>query len=223
MPPILVARRAGIPERDRAWDHVHAWWTTHAPDWPMIVELDTGSGLFNKSAALNRAARAAGDWDLAVLIDADILPATIEQVRRAVARAARRGRLTFAHDRRVALTGHATLQVLAGADPAALECEADDPNTFSSLSVIPRALWDAVGGFDERFDGWGGEDIAFMSACLSLAGIDRVGGDIFHLWHPTDGHDTHARYPDNEALMFRYLAVKGDRAGTLALLEERTQ
>jgi hypothetical protein len=49
---------------------------------------------------------------------------------------------------------------------------------------MPRAVFDDLGGFDERFKGWGFEDMAFQSAICGLYGYERIPGDVVHLWHP---------------------------------------
>ena len=40
----------------------------------------------------------------------------------------------------------------------------------SSVVVIPRPLYDDIGGFDEGFRGWGLEDTAFAIAVETLTG-----------------------------------------------------
>jgi hypothetical protein len=48
-----------------------------------------------------------------------------------------------------------------------------------------------MGGFDERFVGWGFEDMAFQATIVGLYGHERIEGDVYHLWHdrstPGDG------------------------------------
>lgn len=73
-----------------------------------------------------------GDWDVAIFIDADVLPAGLRQGER--------------HYRHSPHT----------------------QDTFSSFYRIPLVLWGEVGGFDERFDGWGWEDLALACACHDL-------------------------------------------------------
>jgi predicted glycosyltransferase involved in capsule biosynthesis len=97
------------------------------------------------------------------------------------------------------------------------------PNTFSGVTAIPRGLWDAVGGYDERFVGWGWEDLSLWSACCALAGYERVPGPIYHLWHPRSWEQNEGSpdHPRNQVLGERYLAAKHDREAMLAILAER--
>jgi predicted glycosyltransferase involved in capsule biosynthesis len=96
------------------------------------------------------------------------------------------------------------------------------PNTFSGVLAVPRALWDAVGGFDERFVGWGFEDLAFWSACTALAGgFERIPGRMIHLWHPKGVESGHDRYAANEELGRRYMQARSSRAETRQIIAER--
>lgn len=59
------------------------------------------------------------------------------------------------------------------------------------IMMFPRKAYDILGGFDERFKGWGGEDIALLRALDTLYGKHKTtNNDILHLWHPFIG-DTH--------------------------------
>lgn len=223
MPPILVARRPGVTQRDRIWEYVRASWSERLPDFP-IVESDDGdrAALFNKARAFNRAAAAAGDWDVAVLIDADIWPDHPDQVLRAIESARWTRSLCFAHNRWHALSEAGTEDVLNGVcRPNQAQVVQVNPNTFSSVFAVPRELWDLVGGFDERFTGWGWEDLAFMASCRATRGVERVPGRVFHLWHePYAGWGNADEPQRNEELGRRYLAA-GARE-IMALVAERT-
>lgn len=187
---ILVPRRAGIRERDEIWEWCRRRWEQVHPDLA-IYEGHHDDGPFNRSAAINLAARLAdedGPWDLAVIIDADIFiePA---QVIAAIARAAETGRVTWAFQEWVGLTRDAAKRLIAG-DPSQpgdirrADVEKRNPISWSCCFVVPRAVFDDIGGFDERFSGWGWEDLAFQAAVVGLHGHERLAGDLYHLWHP---------------------------------------
>lgn len=210
---ILVPRRAGIPERDRAWAWCRARWEATLPEFP-IYEGHHDAGPFNRSAAINLAARLAdegGPWGQAVIVDADIF-IDAQRVRQAVDVAARTGRVAWAFGWWAGLTQAASEALVAGdMDPDALvnelsalhaagtpnslghvpvpdrlpgACEKVNPVSWSCCFVVPRPAFDRLGGFDERFAGWGWEDMAFQSAVVGLIGHERVPGAVLHLWHP---------------------------------------
>ncbi|MFK4998906.1 galactosyltransferase-related protein [Bacillus sp. N9] len=55
---------------------------------------------------------------------------------------------------------------------------------MGGINVVPRKHFETVGGFDERFVGWGGEDDAFAASLNTLCGyVKRLDATIYHLWH----------------------------------------
>jgi hypothetical protein len=87
--------------------------------------------------------------------------------------------------------------------------------------AIRRDAFAALGGFDERFVGWGGEDDA-MTLKVELARLATVEldpGPALHLWHPRAQASTygHPHYASNVALLADY--ARYDEA-TLARLFE---
>lgn len=59
------------------------------------------------------------------------------------------------------------------------------PRLRGGVNIVPRKHFEAVGGFDERFVGWGAEDDAFAATLKHLCGrYKRMDGTIYHLWHP---------------------------------------
>lgn len=60
--------------------------------------------------------------------------------------------------------------------------------------MFPREAYNVLGCFDERFQGWGGEDIALVRALDTLWGKHKTTkNDILHLWHPYIGWDYNSR------------------------------
>lgn len=186
---VLVPRREH-PERDLLWEWCKARWQRILPDYP-IYEGHHNDGPFNRAAALNTAARLAGQWDLAIVIDADIF-IRASQVKKAVATAAKTGHVTWAHRRWRGIRDDWTGRIVRDGRDFGPEIDREDmdvlvertnPISWSCCIVIPRAVWDDMGGFDERFRGWGFEDMAFQSLVCGLYGWERIEGDVYHLWH----------------------------------------
>ena len=195
---VLVPRRTDGGRRDELWAFCRAWWEREFPAFE-IVEGTHDGGRFNRSAALNRAA-ASTDAEILIVADGDVIVPP-DQVRTAVKVAGETGRavLPYEHNGYTPLTEAMTNRVLDGFEgrwdptPAAVVSHEKSPNHVSSCVVVPRPLWERVGGFDERFDGWGPEDRAFHMACRVLGGgVETITGrdvgakraQVFHLWHP---------------------------------------
>ncbi len=49
---------------------------------------------------------------------------------------------------------------------------------------VDAALYRDVGGHDERFRGWGREDVEFFARLNRAAPVERMPGRLFHLYHP---------------------------------------
>ena len=56
------------------------------------------------------------------------------------------------------------------------------------IQIMPREAFETVGGWDERFRGWGGEDHAAMRAMDTLYCLHKtLPGQVLHVWHPQIG------------------------------------
>jgi hypothetical protein len=81
---------------------------------------------------------------------------------------------------------------------------------FGGLNVLQRNAFEAVGGYDERFIGWGGEDEAFAYALDTLIGTHvRLDGEMVHFWHPFVGPEGNPHYETNYALYKKYKEARG--------------
>ncbi len=76
------------------------------------------------------------------------------------------------------------------------------------LFLIRRSVYDTLGGFDERFLGWGGEDDAMSEKIERLVASSRVvtGVTACHLYHerPRSLRYEHEHYPRNVTLLRKY-------------------
>lgn len=226
-PVILVPRRTDHGPRDRTWAWVRDWWQAELglPIYEGLHDERDGDGLFSRSLAVNRAAQAATselpEWDVALIIDSDVF-CHPPRVREALERALETGdRLVLPFDRRHNLGPSGSSAIMAGDRGSWRRYIARTYTDMCSSAVaVPRRLWDAVGGFDEQFRGWGFEDNAFAAACETYgAPLERIPGELWHLWHPTapEGRKGTPSYTANRRRRDLYDAALGDRA-TMARL-----
>jgi hypothetical protein len=226
----LVPRRNDGGHRDKLWEYARARWEKYLPDVE-IFEGHHDRGSFNRAAAINRAARAAGAWDLGIVIDSDVMVST-SQARAAIDRAAETGRVTWGHRRWRGFHESWTerwvrerrdLGPELDRDEMDLYVERTNPLSWSCFIVFPRPVFDDLGGFDERFRGWGFEDMAAQSIVVGLYGHERIEGDLIHLFHERSderiilGHSRSTASDDyvrNGLLGRRYMyALRRDHAG----------
>jgi hypothetical protein len=217
-PVMLVGRRSDGGQRDRVWEFCRGWWQSTLP-YP-IYEGHHDEGDYSMAVASNRAYELAcegtPDWNVALYFGADYILDSHMHAIHALDISLRKRCLTFAHDRQYRLEEDETEAVLDGATPYP-GSEKVHRNSFSQVLAVSRALWEEVGGFDERFNSWGGEDIAFWCACWAMRGFfERVKGQVFHLWHPRPVEDQR-----QEPLMMRYLDAKTSKTKMLQILGER--
>lgn len=57
--------------------------------------------------------------------------------------------------------------------------------SWAGALILTSGMYQAVGGYDERFTGWGWEDVAFRIKLDAIIGKHiRYGTFVNHLWHP---------------------------------------
>lgn len=192
---VLVPWRGGERLRERNWKLTRPH--LEALGYPLF--LGDRVGPWSRAAACNAAAAAAGDWDVAVIADADTIPEP-EPVRRAVGIAAETGGAVRPHDKLWRLR-HSTTPIIARRGPSAIGPQhTTGTHLGGGLLVVARSGWDRVGGFDERFVGWGHEDSAFNHRVLAAASWRQIEGNAWHLWHPSP-KPASPEYRRNRALL----------------------
>lgn len=67
------------------------------------------------------------------------------------------------------------------------------------IVVLRRSVFEAAGGMDENFSGWGGEDDALSVALDRSGAVMRIltNETAFHLWHPRENRYAHSGYLTN--------------------------
>lgn len=131
-----------------------------------------------------------------------------------------------------------SLHVLLPPDPECIQGDAD-PNIghwYGAMAqILSRAAFHMVGGWDERFRGWGGEDHAAMRATDTLYWHHKSLPDqVLHLWHPQIGPQGTAAWihwkermwegqsdpAANDRLSWRYYHAMGNKKRMRKLVDE---
>lgn len=192
---ILVAFR-GDAWRTRVWDFLRGHLERAFPEAEIVVATDDGEDPFHKTLAINRAAERA-KADVLAIWDADTWVPP-ENVRAGLAFVQQNpNRWSRPWERKRKLNEEATLHVLGLGEewdgtvdhrPFGRPELPGTPYWAAPPLLLHREAFEAVGGMDEVFRGWGQEDAAFAQALVRLVGRRHtLPGFCFHLWHPRIG------------------------------------
>lgn len=186
------------PWRTRAFWWVRNRYRTLLPEATIIVGTSAQTP-FNRSEARNNAFRAS-DADILLVADADtvVQPDAIRGAVRLIGNGAPWVIPYREQAGYYSLSRNATTRIL-DLDPGSDIPEPSDPDdwehkhaspadplpSWAGLLVLPRKAWEAVGGYDEAFLGWGYEDVAFRAALDRRVGPHRRVQNSYalHLWH----------------------------------------
>lgn len=216
----IIPRRADGGRRDQLWAHVRARFEREHPDIE-IWEGHQNNGPFNAAKAFNRAAHAAGKWDIVVFLGSDMVIPKLQLVE--AINAASHGQYAVAYSEYRYVGRDMSDRILDGFNgdwSTGVEFTMGD--SIGGCGAVSWDLWQQVGGYDEGFEGWGGEDFAFYHACSTFGGTHIVNGPGWHLWHPGQPTNNEALpgYQANMARMRRYGEAAGDSGLMTALLDE---
>lgn len=182
---VIAYRDMGCEYRRASFHFVRAWYDTLG--FEVVVEHGDDDATFTRASAINAAIRRASG-SVIVQSDPDSLVPVV-QLNTAIQMAAARGVLVIPHDEYLYASADATSAVLSGEadvwdiNPAA--CDEHGPDGSGNVVVFRREAWAEVGGFDERFGLWGGDDAAFRYSVEAFRGpAYRITGPMVHLWHP---------------------------------------
>lgn len=222
---ILVPWRSGEPNRDKAWAVVRK--SLEPLGWPIVT--GDSKGEWNRSAAINVAAAFAGDWDVAVIVDADTVE-DLSALQQAVTEAFKQDSAIVPWNERWKLSAAGSERFIARPRNFNRLQDLDrtdrtrprgvKPDKRGGSIVVSRVAWDAVGGFDEGFTEWGHEDRAFRLACMQLApgGLTELKATVHHLWHPLASQDRRGSEAGRERFE-RYAAAQSPSQMALLLRE----
>jgi hypothetical protein len=207
------------PSRVDAFERLLAWYERELPEF-RIETIDSDDDVFVLARTRNLAVAGLAHPDEVIVInDADTLPEP-EALREAVAAAPGSGRVHLPYDSYHWLGAEGSSEFASGTAPA--DCSYVLVNgACSGVYVTTRRTWEAHGGQDERFRGWGFEDAAWYLAHETLRGAppQRHHGRVYALHHVGEQR-AGAQYDRNAALMERYRAAAGDPAAMSRLVAE---
>jgi len=170
--------------RDRLWAWNRARWERYAPDCQLVVGVEPDpTGLFCAASAMNDAAtQATGDILVTTSCDFIADPSAVQTAVDTIESGA--APWVALYGRTAFLDETSTRALLEDGDDVELVAE-QVVGVNNAVYAFPRGLWDDVGGIDERFRGWGPEDMALRAAMLTLhPGALVLANTCLHLWHP---------------------------------------
>ncbi len=206
---ILVPLGGDDPARLRNWSWLEKYLRCHLPEAEIVVGRDRASERrrcrkpFSKAAAVNDAFRRSSGDVIAVLdADAWLSAHVIVEVAERLRHERRCGvRSWFVpYDALYRLRRPTTERVIESdpchplwfpTPPPAWDIDNKDGsgpiNIYGAMcQIMPREAFELVGGMDERFRGWGNEDVSmFFALCTLWGDVQYTDNDILHLWHPT--------------------------------------
>jgi len=221
----LVIPWRETPSRIKPLEMVLDWYQTNLPDIE-IFYADRPGEYWNAAGSRNDGVKKAQDahCDVIIINDGDTIP-EIEPLLEAVEQCQQDGmvhnpyRLCKYFDKEI------TKLVLAGGDVKLLKHTLYTEANGGIYVCTPEAWW-SVGGMDEKFIQWGGEDSAFELAHTIIKGSKLVKHDgyIYCLGHDTQIHDegfnfNHLR--NIELYWLYYSASTPERM--LALVKQKTK
>ncbi len=216
---VIIPTGGDDPHRLRALSLVGELYASAFPAWTTVLVAGCKT---NKGVALNAAVdELDDDVDLLLLNDGDSLCAPY-QITKAVGMADAHPGLVFGYtryrrlDRETSELLRSPWDALASRDDQ-VEWEKLESGSHGCIA-IQRSCWLQVGGLDPAFGMAGYEDLAFDVVCEAHWPSRRVGGDLFHLWHPRGWDADPAREAANLA-RYRdsYVANWGDKEKLLAV------
>lgn len=212
---LLIPFSSKDPIRKRNFKWLLEYWYNELPDAEIIIG-HSKSKIFCKGEALNDAVSKSTGRVL-VILDADAyLPGQVIErcANRILEEQAHGNRLWYVPYRRLYRLRKWITDDIIYSDPTnplriphPTENEIENSGDMvkyghrygAMIMMFPREAYDLLGSFDERFRGWGGEDIALLRALDTLyAKHKTTKNNILHLWHPFFGQDYKSRMWDGQ-------------------------
>lgn len=220
---ILYPWRSDNGPRQQIFDWVLTRSHKLFPDAEVIV-ADDNSPDFSRAGSRNEAARQA-TGEVFLFADADTVFSR-EQIERGLS-LIRRGApwvLPYGSLEYYNLTREHSRQLLECPPDVQLHKPIEWEHRLESWAgavMVPRQAFEQICGYDERFNGWGGEDNALRFALdIVVGGHTRLAFEnIQHVWHPRGDDFAGNEWPANRMLMRKY-QITTSRDEMLALCQQ---
>lgn len=187
---VLIPYKAADEYREKNFLWVKNRYETIMPNAEICIGEYNGEP-FSKSIAINNAAKKA-TRDIFIIVDADII-FNVEQIKNAI-EALNFHSWVIPYRSIIYLDSTKTNELYKKNTSIVLDevdfygcSKIDIVNEYEfigGINIVPRNYFERIGGFDERFKGWGGEDDAFQMALDTICGkYFRLDATIWHLYH----------------------------------------
>ena len=193
---LIPYKKSNDAYREKSWEWIKKRYEAIMPNAEICIGYDNEKH-YCKSAAVNNAAQKA-TRDIFIIADADTA-FNIDQIENAI-EALNFHPWVIPYRRRIMLSPQKTNELYKKSPTITLDnsdIEGCDIlggmcgyQQIGAINIVPRKCFEKVGGFDERFKGWGGEDDAFVAALNTICGhYFRLETDMWHLYHPPQSQE----------------------------------
>ncbi len=204
---ILIPFSTTCPIRQKSFKWLLAYWRHELPHAEIIIGRSS-SKIFCKGEALNDAARRA-TGKVFVILDADaymygsVLDRCADRIMEELSHGNHLWYVPYRHLYR--LKKYISRLIIRSDPENPLRIPSPPPPEYiqgkkhenmyahrygAMVMVFPREAYDVIRCFDERFVGWGGEDVCLLRALDTLWGKHKTtNNDVLHIWHPFMGVD----------------------------------
>lgn len=209
---LLIPFSSGSFIREHTFQWLLRYWKHELPQAQICIGR-SNSKIFCKGKALNHAAKKAKGKILVVLdadtyFDGEVINRCADRILEEIAAG---NRLWYVPYKKLyRLTKQITEKILQSSPSDPLRIPIPPPRDYyeysnldksgyghrygAMITIFPREALDILGCFDERFKGWGGEDIALVHALSTLYALYKTtDNQVLHLWHPMIGIDYKTR------------------------------
>lgn len=210
-------------ERRRAWDRVRRHYEMHHPDWQIIEGVLPEGSSWCKGDAVRAGLEQAKHLTL-VVADSDCI-VDPEAMVKAVERLSRdEVGWTIPHGLVHRLDEESTVRMMQHdhwtIDNPTYERAPYEGFAGGGVVVVDRSEYEAIGGIPRAFKGWGAEDECLAVLLETLVGPhDRLGADLWHLWHPTERRSDLKNNTRNRRILKLFIELQDNPDGMWELAQ----